>query len=93
LLAAATLEPDSADAYIGLMRERYPTSVYTLALDGRDTPLLGRISRGDQLLQAAWTAGSKAMSDTLNALRRAAEARQNPTVATTTAAPNGVPPR
>ena len=94
LLAAAALEPDSAGAYIGLLRERYPTSVYTLALDGRDTPLLGRISRGDQLLQQAWALGSKQMTDTLNALRRAEEARQNPNVASTAApAPNGVPPQ
>jgi tetratricopeptide (TPR) repeat protein len=94
LLAAAALEPDSAESYIGLMRERYPTSVYTLALDGRDTPLLGRISRGDQLLQQAWTLSSKQMADTLNALRRAEEARQNPNVASTAApSPNGVPPQ
>ena len=92
LLAAASIHPDSADAYLARLREQYPTSVYTLALDGRDTPLLGRVSRGDQLLQQAWALGSKAMADTLTALRRAEEQRQNPNVATTAApAPSAVP--
>lgn len=92
LLAAAALEPDSAASYLGRLREQYPTSVYTLALDGRDTPLLGRVSRGDQLLQQAWAVGSKAMADTLSALRRAEQERLNPNVATTVApAPAAVP--
>jgi hypothetical protein len=76
------------------LREDYPLSVYTLALDGKDTPLLGRINRGDQLLQQAWALGTKAMSDTLGALRRAEQARQNPNVAATAApAPAGTPPQ
>jgi len=92
LLAAAALHPDSAASYLGRLREQYPTSVYTLALDGRDTPLLGRVSRGDQLLQQAWAVGSKAMADTLSALRRAEQERLNPNVATTVApAPAAVP--
>jgi hypothetical protein len=74
------------------VREQYPSSVYTLALDGRDTPLLGRVNHGDQLLQQAWAVGSKAMADTLSALRRAEEERLNPNVATTVApAPAAVP--
>ncbi|MEE8115673.1 MAG: hypothetical protein V3T28_01090, partial [Gemmatimonadales bacterium] len=35
LLAAAMLLPDAADSLIAVVRERYPESVYTLALDGR----------------------------------------------------------
>jgi hypothetical protein len=94
LLAAAALAPDSAESYYGRLREDYPLSVYTLALDGKDTPLLGRINRGDQLLQQAWALGTKAMSDTLGALRRAEQARQNPNVAATAApAPAGTPPQ
>jgi len=34
LLAIAVLEPASADSLIGLVRGRYPESVYTLALSG-----------------------------------------------------------
>jgi hypothetical protein len=34
LLAEATLEPQAADSLVALVRERYPTSVYTLALSG-----------------------------------------------------------
>jgi tetratricopeptide (TPR) repeat protein len=94
LLAAADLRPDSAGSYLGRLRAQYPNSLYTLALDGKDTPVIGRINRGDQLLQQAWTLGTKALSDSLNALRRAAEARQNPNVAATGApAPTGVPPQ
>jgi hypothetical protein len=33
------------------------------------------------LLQQAWILGSKALTDSLNAMRRAREARQNPNVA------------
>lgn len=96
LLAAAALRPDSAEAYQRRMREQYPSSLYTLALDGRDTPVLGRINRGDQLLQQAWALGSKAFSDSLNALRRIEQARQNPNVAATSvpaSSPSGVPPQ
>jgi tetratricopeptide (TPR) repeat protein len=94
LLAAASLRADSAEAYVARLREQYPSSLYTLALDGRDTPVIGRINRGDQLLQQAWALGTKALSDSVNALRRAEQARQNPNVAATAApAPNGVPPQ
>ncbi|HSJ63554.1 MAG TPA: hypothetical protein VK922_06545 [Gemmatimonadaceae bacterium] len=94
LLAAASLHADSSDAYVNRLREQYPNSIYTLALDGRDTPVLGRINRGDQLLQQAWTLGTKALSDSVNAMRRAEQARQNPNVAAGTApAPTGVPPQ
>ena len=34
LLAQAVLEPDLADSLVALVRTRYPTSVYTLALSG-----------------------------------------------------------
>jgi hypothetical protein len=81
LLAAAMLVPDSAEAYHARVREQYGSSLYTLSLDGRDTPAIGRINRGDQLLQQAWILGSKALTDSLNAMRRAREARQNPNVA------------
>jgi hypothetical protein len=93
ILAAAALRPDSAEALHTRLREQYPTSVYTLALDGKDTPVIGRISRGDQLLQQAWALGTKAMSDTLGALRRAEQARQNPNVASTTAPAPSTPPQ
>ena len=94
LLAAADLRPDSADAYLARLREQYPSSLYTLSLDGKDTPVIGRINRGDQLLQQAWTLGTKALSDSLNALRRAEQARQNSNVAATAApASTGVPPQ
>lgn len=96
LLAAAAVRQDSAEAYQRRMREQYPTSLYTLALDGRDTPVLGRINRGDQLLQQAWALGAKAFTDSLNALRRIEQARQNPNVAATSvpvANPSGVPPQ
>lgn len=94
LLAAAALAPDSAESYIARLRQQYPTSVYTLALDGRDTPLLGRISRGDQLLQQAWAISAKAMADTLSARKRAEEQQRNPNVATTVApAPSDGPPQ
>lgn len=35
LLAEATLEPQDADSLVALVRDRYPTSVYTLALSGQ----------------------------------------------------------
>jgi hypothetical protein len=93
LLAAASLQPDSAEWYYSRLREQYPTSVYTLALDGKDTPLIGRLNRGDQLLQQAWLQGSRAMADTLGALRRAEQARQNPNVASTAAPASSAVPR
>ena len=94
LLAAAAVRSDSSEAYLARLREQYPNSLYTLSLDGTDTPVIGRINRGDQLLQQAWTLGTKAFSDSVNALRRAEQARQNPNVAAGTApAPTGVPPQ
>lgn len=96
LLAAAAMRPDSAEAYHARMREFYPTSLYTLALDGKDTPVIGRINRGDQLLQQAWNLGTKAYTDSLNVLRRIEQARNNPNVAATSAPASGqagVPPQ
>ncbi|HUF30463.1 MAG TPA: hypothetical protein VMM77_07325 [Gemmatimonadaceae bacterium] len=92
LLAAAALLPDSAESYQARLRERYPSSIYALVLEGKDTPVLGRINRGDQLLQQAWTLGNKALNDSLNAIRRAEQARQNSKVATSSApSPNAAP--
>lgn len=76
LLAAAALAPDSADAWHERLRTEYGSSLYALALDGKDNPVIGRINRGDQLLQQAWTLGTKAFSDSLNAMRRAEQNRQ-----------------
>jgi hypothetical protein len=94
LLAAAALQPDSAESYLGRLREQYASSLYTLSLDGKDTPVIGRINRGDQLLQQAWTLATKALTDSLNAMRRAEQARQNPNVAAGAApARSGAPPQ
>jgi hypothetical protein len=94
LLAAAALQPDSAESYLGRLREQYASSLYTLSLDGKDTPVIGRINRGDQLLQQAWTLGTKALTDSLNAMRRAEQARRNPNVAASAApSPSGAPPQ
>lgn len=91
LLAAAALQPDSAEAYQARLREQYPTSIYALVLDGKDSPVVGRINRGDQLLQQAWTFGNKALSDSLNAIRRAEQARSSKVAASSAPSPNAAP--
>ena len=91
LLAAAALQPDSAESYRARLREQYPSSIYALVLEGKDSPVVGRINRGDQLLQQAWTFGNKALGDSLNAIRRAAQARDSKVAATTAPSPNASP--
>ncbi len=91
LLAAAALQPDSAESYRARLREQYPSSIYALVLEGKDSPLVGRINRGDQLLQQAWTFGNKALGDSLNAIRRAAQARDPKVAATSAPSPNASP--
>ncbi|HEU4563915.1 MAG TPA: hypothetical protein VFS05_04660 [Gemmatimonadaceae bacterium] len=70
LLAAAAIVPDSAEAYLARLRERYPTSAERHALDGTDGADGPVTAAADSLLAHAWSIGSKAFADTLTALRR-----------------------
>jgi tetratricopeptide (TPR) repeat protein len=57
LLVLATLRPEAADSLIGVLRERYPTSPYTLLLSGQGNEAYEALE--DSLRQAAAGAGRK----------------------------------
>lgn len=68
LIAAALLEPDSADAYRAKVRERYASSPYALLLKGADPADSPAYGQADVLLSVAWADALRAFGDSLQKL-------------------------
>ena len=68
LIAAALLEPDSADAYRARVRDRYASSPYAMLLRGGDPGELPAYGQADVLLRVAWADALRAYGDSLQKL-------------------------
>jgi hypothetical protein len=64
LLAAASLMPDSAEAFHEQLRKRFPDSPYVVMLEGGDPGSLPVLIETDRLLRAWWDSASRFMADT-----------------------------
>jgi tetratricopeptide (TPR) repeat protein len=69
LLAAAAMEPDSAEAYHAQLRTRFPSSPYVMMLNGAGPEESPVLTEGDRLLRAWWDSAVKFLADTLRTLR------------------------
>jgi hypothetical protein len=69
LLAAAALDPDSADAYHQQLRTRFPSSPYLMMLDGATAVESAELAETDRLLRQWWDSAAKYLADTLRTLR------------------------
>jgi hypothetical protein len=69
LLAAAALEPDSAESYHRQLRARFPASPYVAMLDGNGPTESPVLTEGDRLLRQWWDSAAKYLADTLRTLR------------------------
>jgi len=69
LLAAAALDPDSAEAYHRQLRTRFPTSPYLMMLEGGGPAESPVLTETDRLLRQWWDSAAKYLADTLRTLR------------------------
>ncbi|MFN2397644.1 MAG: hypothetical protein ABR543_03210 [Gemmatimonadaceae bacterium] len=69
LLAAAALEPDSAESYFSRLRTEYPTSSYTAVVTSGDSLSTGKLSLADDLLRQVWELSVRQYADSLRILR------------------------
>lgn len=68
-LAAAAIAGDSAAAYVGHARTRWPASPYVLAVDGKDTSDSLSIAAPEAALRAAWMHAIVVYGDSLTSRR------------------------
>lgn len=69
LLAAAALDPDSAEVYHRQLRTRFPASPYLMMLEGGDPAESPVLVETDRLLRQWWDSAAKYLADTLRTLR------------------------
>lgn len=69
LLAAAALDPDSADVYHQRLRERFPRSPFLQMIESGDPPDAAALAETDRLLRQWWDSAARYLADTLRTLR------------------------
>ncbi|MHB1311938.1 MAG: hypothetical protein ACYC3L_07960 [Gemmatimonadaceae bacterium] len=95
LFAAAIMEPDSAPVLHARLRERYPASPWTLALDGASPGDSPAYADAEASLRVAWTSVALQFADSLKRLRApavpAGTGRRTPPASTPQVAPPPTP--